>query len=208
MWTRGDQVVLRHRKGGRLSWVQPVTVVDDSPACVALYLAMGTPLKRPVGADGAPIPRALSYEARAALPWRLGDGTWGETAVLWLARPGAAHAAGVFWRGTDRAFLGWHVDLQALLTRTAVGFDTEDHVLDIVVAPDMSWRWKDEEEFAAAQRIGRFTPAQAAGVRAEGEAMVAAIARRAWPFGETWAAWRPDPAWDLPALPEGWDASP
>jgi hypothetical protein len=62
MWTRGDQIVLRYRWEDRLSWVEPVTVVEDSPALIALYLAMDTPIKRPVGKDGLLIPRFQSYE--------------------------------------------------------------------------------------------------------------------------------------------------
>jgi len=206
LWALGERIALRYRDGGRLSWVEPVTVVEDTPACVALYLAMGTPLKLPVGRDGVPIPRTLPYEAREALPWRLGDGVWRDTSVLWLARPGAAHAIGIFWRGADWAFLGWYIDLQAPLRRTAVGFDTEDHLLDVVVAPDRSWRWKDEDELAAAVRLGRFTHAEAAAIRAEGEAVIGAVARRAWPFDAGWEHWRPDPRWSLSTMPAAWDS--
>jgi hypothetical protein len=206
VWTPGDQIVLRYRREGRVSYAIPATVVEDAPEVVALYVAVGTPLKCPVGLDGAPIPRALPYEERAALPRRTGDGVWRDNPVLWLARPGDPYAVGAFWRGTDGAFLDWSVALQAPLRRTGVGFDTEDHVLDVVVAPDLSWRWKDEDEFAAAQRLGRFSPAEAAAIRADGEAAIARVERRAWPFAAGWDAWRPDPSWPVPSLPPDWDA--
>ena len=48
----------------------------------------------------------------------------------------------------------------------------------------------------------------AAAVRAEGERVVELIERRAPPFGEDWPAWRPDPAWGVPELPEGWATIP
>ena len=38
------------------------------------------------------------------------------------------------------------------------------------------------------------------GCRAEGESV---LARAPWPTG--WEKWRPDPAWELPELPDGWD---
>lgn len=150
-------------------------------------------------------PRSPSEE-RAALPQRTGDSVWRDNPVLWLARPGDAHAVGAFWHGGDGAFLDWYVDLQAPLRRTSVGFDTEDHVLVVVVAPDLSWRWEGEDAFAAAQRLGRFTPVQAAAIRAEGEAAVALVERRAWPFAAGGDAWRPDPSWPVPNLPPDWDA--
>lgn len=208
MWNYGDHVVLRYRWGGRLSWVEPVTVVEDSPDCIALYLAMNTPIKRPVGADGAPVPRFQSYESSDPVPWRLGDGTWLEHSVLWLMRPGDAHAIGVFWRGTARAFVGWYGDLQLPLRRTAVGFDTVDHVLDVDVAPDRIWAWKDEDEFAIVQERGLISPEEAAAIRSEGERVIAAVERNDWPFNAGWEQWRPDANWPIPALPEDWDEEP
>jgi hypothetical protein len=207
MWVRGDQIVLRYRWGDRLAFVHPVTVVSDTPDCIALYLAMGTPIKAPVGHDGLPIPRSLPYEERSALPWRLGDGIWREHSVLWLMHPGAAHAIGLFWRGEKRAFVGWYGDLQSPLVRTATGFDTVDHVLDVDIAADGSWEWKDEDEFAAAQCLGHISPEQAAAIRAEGEAVIAALEPRKWPFNSGWETWQPDPTWPLPTLPSEWNGA-
>jgi hypothetical protein len=205
-WSRGDQIVFRfRRRGDRVSFAIPVTVVDDSPDLIALYTAAGTPIKRPVRPDGGPILRALPYEERFSLPWRIGDGVWRENAALQLARPGTAQAIVLFWRAEDWAFRGWYVNLQAPLVRTGAGFDTEDHVLDVVVAPDLHWSWKDEDEFEAAQRIGRFIAAQAAAIRAEGETAIAAIESRGWPYDGGWDEWRPDPAWPIPTLPPTWN---
>ena len=64
-----------------------------------------------------------------------------------------------------------------------------DHALDLVIAPDGSWCWKDEDDFAEAQALGVFTVEQAAAVRAEGERVLAA---RPWPTG--WENWRPQGA--------------
>lgn len=205
MWTYGDQIALRYSWEGRLAWVEPVTVVEDSPELIALYLAMDTPIKRPVGADGSPIPRSRSYETQDPLPWWLGDGVWRDHAVLWLARPGAANAIGVFWRGTERDFVGWYGDLQAPLARTAVGFDTIDHVLDVEIDPDRAWHWKDEDEFALVQQRRQISPAQAEAIRSEGERVIAAADQNGWPFDAGWEQWRPAPDWSIPTLPDGWD---
>lgn len=206
VWIYGDPVVLRFHWEGRLSWAQPVTVVEDSPSCIALYLAMGALIKRPVGADGLPVTRFQAQRSGEDPPWRLGDAMWGGHSVLWLAQPGAAHAIGLFWRGADRAFVGWYGNLQAPLQRTRIGFDTSDYVLDIDIAPDRSWTWKDEDEFTEVLQRGVFSPAEAAAVRAEGKRVIAALEQWAWPFDAGWERWQPDPAWPVPRLPEGWDA--
>lgn len=72
-------------------------------------------------------------------------------------------------------------------------------MLDILVEPDGTWRWKDEDEFAAAIEIGRFTLDEAAAIRAEGKRVIQRIESRAWPFDAGYEHWRPDPNWPIPA---------
>jgi hypothetical protein len=205
-WQSGDDIVLRYREAGTLLWTVPVCVVEDSPECIAVYLAVDTPIKCPVRLDGTPIPRALPFEERFRLPKHIGDGVWHTTSRLMLARPGAAHLVSLFWDGADGSFLGWYADLQAPFARTPLGFDSEDQVLNILIEADLSWRWKDEDEFADAQRIRRFSTTEAAAIRAEADHVIGIIEARAWPFHHGWEDWTPDPSWPIPALPPGWDA--
>ena len=198
-WGRGDAVLLRWRRLGEIGRVFPVRVVEDSPRLVSLYLVAGTPIKLPVLADGSPLPRSLPYAERFSVPRRMGDGTWRDNSVLMLCPPGAAHAIWLVW-DADRSFRGWYVNLQAPLERTGLGFDTEDHVLDVVVEPGGRWRWKDEHELEEAVRVGRHTAERAAAIRAEGEAVVGRL-HELIPTG--WEDWRPDPEWPLPTLPDG-----
>lgn len=180
-------------------------VVADSDDEIALYIARGTPTRRRVLPDGRPLDRTLPYAERAALPWRLGHGEWFGSSVLQLARAGEPRSYWAFFDPDTGSFEGWYVNLQEPLRRTAIGFDTVDHVLDLVIDPDLeSWCWKDEDELEDAVRVGRFTPAEAAQVRRGGEAAISALARREWPFDRGWHEWRPDPAWPLPELREDW----
>jgi predicted RNA-binding protein associated with RNAse of E/G family len=127
------------------------------------------------------------------------DKVWEWTHVLRLGRRDRPHSLDLFW-DEAWAFLGWYVNLQRPLEDTRLGFDTTDWALDVVVDPDGSWRWKDEDDFAQAQELGVLDADDAAGVRAEGERVVA---ERPWPTG--WEDWRPPAAWTPAALPEGWD---
>jgi predicted RNA-binding protein associated with RNAse of E/G family len=98
------------------------------------------------------------------------------------------------------------VNLERPLERTAIGFDTVDHALDVVIELDRSsWRWKDEEELAEAVRDGLFTPEEAADFRAWGERAVDRVLSREPPFDRDWLGWRPDPGWPRPELSAGWD---
>ena len=113
--------------------------------------------------------------------------------MLKLHRFGTHHS---LWYFED----GWYVNLEEPWRASSVGWDTRDLALDIVVERDGSWRWKDEDHLAAAVERGWITPEKASAVRAEGERVLAA-----WPFPTGWEDWRPDPRWEVPHLPAGWD---
>ena len=99
----------------------------------------------------------------------------------------------------------WYVNLQAPVQRTERGIMVQDHVLDIVVQPDMSWSWKDEDEFAELHRRGFFSDEQVSSIRAESERMVQVIERGGPPFCDGWENWRADPEWPVPEIPSDWD---
>ena len=77
--------------------------------------------------------------------------------MLALHRPGDAYAVFVFWEGPERRLACWYVNFQDPFRRTAIGFDTLDHELDLVVEPDGS-RWlKDEDSLDLRVADGRFS---------------------------------------------------
>ncbi len=100
----------------------------------------------------------------------------------------------------------WYVNLESY-ERTSIGIDYQDHMLDIVIQPDLTtWRWKDEDELAEAITLGFVSQAQADEIRAEGQRALARLEARSSPFGDGWERWTPDPAWPMPELPANWHA--
>jgi len=193
MWSRGDTAVLRFIRYGQVRRAAAAVLVEDSDELVALHVPVGAAAKVAVW-DGSPL------RGQADRTWALRDHLWDSYSVLKLIRWGDPYSIELLWHGDTDVFAGWYVNLQEPLRRSPVGFDTDDLVLDIWVEADGKWRWKDEDELEGAVRLGRFTPAEAAEIRADGEQVIAA---RPWPTG--WEDWRPDPAWVAPALPQGWD---
>lgn len=190
MFRSGEAVVVREIWRGRVWKARPYLVVHDRPEQLALYLPQGAPTKIP---DGSGIPRD---------EWTLHDGQF-QHAALRLTRPGAAHSVLLFWDAGS--FVGWYVNLERPLTRSRVGFDYLDLELDLRVRPDRTVEVLDEDEFEEARALGVVEPEEAASVRAEAERMIAAIERWEPPFCDGWEDWQPDPAWQIPALPPGWD---
>ena len=171
-----------------------MTVVHDRPDEVALYLAEGTPFKT---VDG--------LEPLARGNWKWIDRRHARTDVLMLLEPDAWYAVWLMWWHDGGEFWQWYVNLQRPFTRGALGFDTADKTLDITVDPRGEWKWKDEDEFAYAQELGLITPEEAAEVRRAAEAALRRIEARRYPFDDTWLAWRPDPQWRIPCVPDEWD---
>lgn len=171
---------------------QPVIVVEDSDELLALFVTGGSELAFPEG----DWPGGVH-------PWS-GRERWTGHGVLQLQRPGEAHAVWVFWQGPNRELAAWYVNLQAPFRRTSVGVDTQDHELDIVIEPDGSWSWKDEEHVDGWIKKGRWTVEEVAAIRAEGDRIAVELdAGRRW-WSDAWASWRPDPSWPVPALPRDW----
>jgi hypothetical protein len=186
---------------GRVWAARPMHVVRDEGDLAALWFPRGTRWKAPTAPPERP--READRGKRLAEcairgDWVLRDAEW-DVDTLVLMREEDWHALWVSWLPSGDHW-GWYVNLQRPFRRTELGFETMDLVLDLIVDPDRSWRWKDEDELETWVARGVCTPELAKRIRAEGESV---LARSPWPTG--WEEWRPDPSWALPELPEGWD---
>ena len=203
-WTPGDQVLWRYFGNGtdEVHIARPVTVVRDDPELLAVWMAPGTPVVRPVLADGTPVHRE-PLATRYVKPRTTRVEKWWGSGVLKLARPGEPWSVWLFW-GREWQFRNWYVNLEEPLRRWSGGVDSVDHFLDIAVRQDRSWHWLDEDEFAQAQADGLMPAALAERVRRHGARAVEAIEAWGPPFRDRWQDWRPDPQWPVPELPDGW----
>ncbi len=184
----GDAVVLRQLHGGRIWTATLAVIVEDAPERLVLWM--------PSGARAMAAPRGTPPSGE----WTLEPRSWRRRGELVRLTPaGRAHSI-IHFHHPDGSFRAWYVNLEEPLRRTRLGFDFEDHLLDLWIDPDGSWRWLDEEEFAAGVRSGLLDAETAAATRAEGERVLAE-----WPFPTGLEGWRPDPAWRVPELPPGWD---
>jgi Protein of unknown function (DUF402) len=201
----GEVLLRRHWRGGRVSAMFMLRVAADDERGLRLWLPTGCPYWRYAGADGrthrdAPIDQ---------LPGgRLARAMWtGSDVMIWMPE-GQSYSVG--WHWTDGAFDGWRVSLEEPYVRWSdhgcAGVDTADHSLDVVVSPERSWRWQDEDEFDT--RTGNplyWTQAQALQIRHTGERMAKLAEAGAFPFDGTWTGFRPDASWTIPGLPPGYD---
>jgi len=198
MWSKSQLVLLRYIERGAVVSALPIRVVVDAGAAVVLHLVAGSEIAWPT-MGGRPT-RVVPLEKRYLGAWGAEQRTWEGAGLTIVAREGASYAVWVFTHD-DGPFRGWYINLEQPWTRTERGFDTRDHTLDIVIDPDGSWRWKDEDELEAAVLQGHHLREEADAIRAEGERVLAE-----WPLPTGWEDWRPPADWEAAPLPAGWDA--
>ncbi|MFI0979666.1 DUF402 domain-containing protein [Streptomyces sp. NPDC021093] len=204
-WGPGDQILWRYRDNAspRIHICRPVTVVQDTSELLAVWMAPGTECVKPVLVDGTSVHQE-PLETRYTKARTTTTSRWFGTGVLKLARPGDPWSVWLFWEPGWR-FKNWYINLEEPRARWAGGVDSQDHFLDIAVAPDRRWMWLDEDEFAQARRVGLVGERQAESVREAGRAAVRTVEEWGAPFADGWENWRPDPHWGVPELPDDWD---
>ena len=193
-WEPGDQVLLREVTVGKIWTVRPVTVVEDSPELIALYLAPGTVCKQPRSLVGERI-RLRTDD------WLLVDdpAPWG---TLRLHIPGTAHDVWAPKLYQEPRLDYWYVNLQEPLRRTPLGFDFMDQVLDVIISLDLAeWHLKDEDELEEAVARGILTTEEARAIRAEGERAIQRALAGLPPFEDRWTRWSPPAEWSVPPSP-------
>jgi hypothetical protein len=196
----GDPIAIRELWGGRVWYARPATVVRDDPNLTMLHVHPHAPVKEPVDAAG----RALRIPTTE---WTFRDAERGDSWNLSFAFPDTPYSVILAYEPSG-ALREYYVNLQTPLVRTGLGFDTVEHLLDVRISVDRSsWAWKDEDELAEAVATGLFTEEDAAWFRFWGERAVEHVLLREPPFDQDWGSWLPDPGWDAPELPPGWDVA-
>lgn len=191
----GDEVVLRYitRFGDGVGMSWPYRVVRDDDDLLALYIPRGSVY--------------MQWHTHPEGTRQLVEANWRRD-VLRLMFPGKPYSIWLFWEGEPRAFTTYYVNFEEPFRRTPVGFDTNDHTLDIIVAPDLTWTWKDKDDFERLIANGHFSEAFGNEVRAAATEVLAIIESKASPFDGSWETWSPPLEWTAPILHPRWRAEP
>ena len=205
----GRVILHRNTRRGRIAFARPVRVVSDDERGLLVWMARGTPAIDEVTADGRGM-RAMSFAEWVEHDYRHRPGAWRGPGILLFFPPESDHSVWFFF--TDEGtFACWYVNLEERAVRwddgALAGIDAIDQDLDIVVEPDRSWAWKDEDEFAERLALPHhYWVGDEDAVRAEGRRVIKLIEAGEFPFDGTWTDFVPDAAWPTPALvPEGWN---
>ena len=201
----GSTVVQRHVLDGRVISAYPSRVLaDDGDVLVAALWpgveclvneewARAMVSGRQDDRDAALV--ALGRRDGDLVPW-----TWNSTGLVHLLEDGRWFSINQFHDVRSGALRCCYVNFQRPFARVAGGIDTLDLLVDLVVGPDLTWSWKDEDEYAHGRKLGLVTDAEHREVAAAREQAVAMVEASQPPFCDTPPNWRPDPAWARPRL--------
>ncbi|MFF9870453.1 DUF402 domain-containing protein [Streptomyces sp. NPDC013953] len=151
--------------------------------------------------------RTQAFDAMATGVWEVADAVWQDTELLLWKPPAAWFSVNAFYvpDGDGRRLRNWYVNFEHPTRRTSYGFDTFDLTVDLVVDPDLTrWEWKDEDEYAHVRRLGIITDTEHQAVDAARDQVLAMLTEPSGLFAhaERWAAWRWEPTWPTPRLPQ------
>lgn len=193
----GETATLRG-VGDKVYWAFPTIVIQDSPELIVLYMPAGV---RGKNVDHKP----ATNELFLANKLNVINFQWQRTDVLMVIVPDDSFSTYLMRDTITKELDCWYVNLQEPIRRTPIGFDTMDNMLDVVINPDMSaWRWKDDDEFAEAQKIGFYSAEKAREIWIEGERAVQLITKERRDLYKKWEMWQANPEWELPILSLEW----
>jgi hypothetical protein len=178
----------------------PMRVVRDDERGLVAWLADGTELLSSAPGDGValrdkPLAERFLGERVPAL------GRWWGGGILRIAPTGRPWSVWLFWE--DGELAGHYVNLELPHRRHGDETNTRDLILDLWLDPTGELWLKDADELEAVVDAGRYSPEQAAEVRALAEwAHAELVEGRDWPLDEEWTSWRPPADWATPGLPD------
>lgn len=183
-YSPGDLVTFTYNriKPRRDELILPLTIVEDLPDHTIAFITAGTPISATRLVDGKPIPRDIPYREIADLPRSLQKVTWVKTNVLFIWKPEWHWDVRLYWDEDSGEFTGWYMNIQDPVRRVEGGYASTDHFLDIVIAPNRQWHFKDRAELEDAVEIGMYSLAESESIHTWADEALELVRNCSWPF--------------------------
>jgi protein associated with RNAse G/E len=203
MWNPGDVISWRGIYRERIWHCQPTIVVKESLEEVVTTLLPGTECiadeNYPKGKNGK---RRWDFIDK---DWQLAKYTWQTNRLLLIFEPEKYYSTILFWNHESNQFLCYYINFQIPFRRNYSAIDTLDLDLDIVIYPDFTYKWKDEDDFQLAIEHGIISLEWVKGIEDAKPEIFDKLENRQYPFDTSWLNWLPDSSWFPPKLPKNWD---
>ncbi len=204
MWEPGDIIAWRGIYRECIWHVQPTILVKDSPEEIALTLLPGTEC---IAEENYPHGKKNGKRRWYFMneDWQLAKYTWQANRLLLLFEPEKYYSTILFWNHESNEFLCYYINFQLPFRRNDCAVDTLDLDLDLIIRPDFTYEWKDEDDYQKAIEHGLISAKWIQGIEEAKPEIFNRLEKRQYPFDGSWLDWKPDPSWSPPTLPENWD---
>ncbi|MFN8413645.1 MAG: DUF402 domain-containing protein [Anaerolineales bacterium] len=136
--------------------------------------------------------------------WDLQPYHWHTNRFLVLLYPEKYYSINLMWNHAENRFLCYYINFQLPFQRTNLGFKTLDLEIDLVINPDFSWHWKDEEDYEEGVRLKIIQSEWVEQIELAKQDVFEKLKQNQYPLNQDWLNWHPDEKWDLPKLPANW----
>lgn len=204
MWKPGEVVSWRGIRNHVVWHVQPTLVVKDASEELVLTLLPGTECMAeetyPLGKNNGK--RWWDFKAN---DWKLAEYIWRTNRLLLILEPEKCYSIILFWEDVSNEFLCYYINFQVPYQRRDQAVDTLDLELDLIIKPDFSMEWKDQDDYQKAMEQGLITSEWTRRIEDAQLEILDRLENRKYPFDGSWLDWMPDRNWAPPKLPENWN---
>ncbi len=205
MWNYGDVIAWRGIFRNRPWHIQSAIVVkDDTSELVVAVIPGAESVAEKTYTEGHKKDGKRRWDFKDH-DWELRTYAWHTNRVLAITEPGKYYSIMLFWNHARNEFLGYYVNFQLPFQRSHCGIDTLDLDLDIDIDPDLTFQWKDEDDYQKAIEHGIITHEWTSGIEAAKPEILDRLKNCQYPFDGSWLDWKPDLSWPTPKLPVNWD---
>jgi len=203
-WRPGEIIAWRGIFRSQVWNALTVIVVKDTAKEIVMTLLPGTECRTEAdytkGKNNGK--RRWDFKDKA---WKLETYFWHTNRLLLIVQPEKYYSTILFWDHASNEFVCYYINFQLPFRRHTCGIDTLDLDLDLVINPDLSYEWKDVDEYQKAIENGIISQDEILGIEAARQEILEKLEKRQYPFDGSWLDWLPDPHWSPPRLPENWD---
>ena len=207
LWHPGERAVLRGIVNKRVWSALSVIVVKDTVEETILLLLPGAQCVYPEGYfrwKYGDYSRGTRWQEARSNAWTFREFTWRTNRFLMFLEPQKYYAIFSIWDHETDQFTCYYVNFQLPYRRSHCGFDTLDLDLDLIIDPQFTWRWKDEDDFRKGIQEGGIHSDWVRGIESARYEIFDKIYTQSYPLDGSWVHWRPDSSWKAPCLPECW----
>ena len=204
VWKPGDIISWRGIYRNKVWHAQTVIIVKDTPEEIVIALLPGAECVAPGGYLNGKDSNKRRWNFKNK-DWESQDYLWRTNRLLILLEPEKYYSTMYFWDDDSNEFLCYYINFQLPFQRSHCGIDTLDLDLDLIINPDFSYEWKDEDDYQKAIDNGVITPEWTREIEMAKEEVLDKLEKRQYPYDGSWLNWKIDPSWLPPKLPVNWD---